>query len=143
MQEALNGMTDGHCAYCDSFPIATGRKELDHFKPKREFPELACEWSNLYLACSGCNGKKLAEWNEALLRADDPAYNFDRYFEIDAFTGRLQANRHATPEDQHRANESIRVFGLARDELNIARWKLIMNPDPCPREWRAYRFLSP
>lgn len=139
----LSAQNEGHCCYCDSFPIdATGRVEVDHFKPKALYPEEVLAWGNLYLACTACNVAKLAEWNADLLRSDDPQYLFERYFVVDGFTGRLLPRPDASLSDQRRAAETIRVLGLQRDGLNIARWRAIRTPDVSPRHLRQFRFLS-
>jgi uncharacterized protein (TIGR02646 family) len=139
----LSAQCDGHCCYCDSFPVdATGRVEVDHFKPKALHPEEVLAWENLYLACTACNVAKLAEWNADLLRSDEPVFSFERYFVVDAFTGRLLPRPDASESDRRRAAETIRVLGLQRDGLNIARWRAIKNPDASPRHLRQFRFLS-
>ncbi len=51
------------CVYCclpdcrreDSFGV-------DHYRPRSRFPELECEYSNLFYACSACNRRKGAFW---------------------------------------------------------------------------------
>lgn len=38
--------------------------EIEHFKSQDNHPELIQEWSNLFLVCSYCNGKKLSFYDD-------------------------------------------------------------------------------
>ena len=145
LRSALGALTLEHCAYCDGFPIdTTGTKEIDHFRPKSRFPAEAFDWVNLYLTCNACNGEKGEAWSQHLLRPDDPSYAFERYFMIDALTGRVKANPAASEADQKRADETIRTFGLQRDGLCIARRMAIASKERQAGDpHRPYRFLEP
>ncbi len=49
------------CAYCYFHEFnAHGEKnfQIDHYRPKDKFPELICDFHNLYWACAVCNGIK-------------------------------------------------------------------------------------
>lgn len=35
---------------------------VEHFRPKKLFPRLKCDYSNLYYACNSCNDFKGARW---------------------------------------------------------------------------------
>ena len=48
------------CGYCESIC----RGEVDHFRPKVRFPELAYEWSNWVFAWHDCNHAKWNNWPE-------------------------------------------------------------------------------
>jgi uncharacterized protein (TIGR02646 family) len=53
------------CAYCDRTEEYLGgieSFEVEHFKPKSKFPDLICDYKNLYYACRGCNGHKSETW---------------------------------------------------------------------------------
>lgn len=141
IREALLKMTSGHCSYCDSCPIdATGRHEVDHFRPKADFPAEVCDWLNLFVVCSACNEVKLAEWNAELLRPDAGDYSFARYFHLNPLTGELRPNPGAPPQEQTRATETIRIFGLQRPGLCTLRKKQILSLERGPD--RPYRFIS-
>jgi uncharacterized protein (TIGR02646 family) len=143
-REALVAQNHGHCCYCDAYPIgATGRREVDHFRPKSRFPAETYDWANLYLACTACNTAKREQWDEDLLRSDAPAFDFWEFFSIDAATGRILPNPHASAENQRRAARTIDVLDLDSAERRIIRRKAIQNPDPSPLHERAYRFLYP
>ena len=146
-RDALALMTSGRCSYCDGYPIDDrGQEEIDHFRPKNrpEFYALVCEWTNLFLACSACNGAKLGQWDELLLRPDDTDYAAARYFVFDARSGELDANPRASNDDRRRALRSIEIFGLNRNGACISRRKAwrAMASDPSEVDDRAYRFLN-
>ena len=119
-------MTQQRCAYCDGTLGGTSRETIDHFQPKAEYPQAAFTWSNLFAACDLCQSCKGSEWIEALLKPDAPGYEFSRYFYCDPETGTLDPNRAATPADQERARETIRILGLnkkKRPTLRAREWK--------------------
>ena len=77
----------GICAYCErkcepQTPSGNPfREEIEHFRPRRRFPELAFDWSNLVYACRRCNQSKADSWPgfedasiNLLLTAEDPRY---------------------------------------------------------------------
>jgi uncharacterized protein (TIGR02646 family) len=84
---------------------------IEHFRPKSSFPRQAYQWSNLYYCCTHCQ-QKGAQFDEALLRPDDPDYEFDRYFRWDYTTGRIEVNELGTQEQQHRASVTIEFYHL-------------------------------
>lgn len=54
----------GKCQCCGATAESSGHPlHVDHIKPKRKYPELAFEFSNLQVLCKACNfGKN--EWDE-------------------------------------------------------------------------------
>lgn len=59
IKDQLLKMSHGKCCYCEC-KIGNGASEMhvDHFKPKKVYPELVVEWENLLPSCSYCNKKK-------------------------------------------------------------------------------------
>jgi len=58
------------CAYCllhELLAAGAGNFELDHFRPKSLFPNLAENYFNLYYSCHVCNQYKAAAWPSAEL----------------------------------------------------------------------------
>ena len=106
-------ITKNHCSFCDGFPIESMLGEtVEHFKPKSQFPLEAYAWRNLFLCCHICQ-KKGDEFSELLLKPDDFDYEFDRYFEFDAETGKLSPNRfNENTADQERAAVTIALYRL-------------------------------
>jgi len=56
ISKALTEISNNRCSYCDIRPVRKGaiKPSIDHFKPKSNFPELAYEWTNLFLSCYQC-----------------------------------------------------------------------------------------
>jgi uncharacterized protein (TIGR02646 family) len=150
-REALSAMTAGHCSYCDGHPLgATSVETVDHFQPKSlpEFYELVCTWTNLFLTCSSCNHAKREQWDEALLRPDDPAFRFERYFEVRFDSGKLEPAAAASPQEQERARRTIEILGLNRADarssrLRVVRWMRRSNAEDEPADSWPYRYLLP
>ena len=146
---ALGLMTDERCSYCDGHPIdAVGEETVDHFCPKGrpEFYELVCEWTNLFLTCSACNNAKREQWEKALLRPDDVAFRFERYFEYRFDSGELHPAPTASPDEQARAQATIRIFKLNRPGACTSRKRTvdwIRRLPETPESDLAYRYLVP
>lgn len=150
VRAALSAMTDGHCAYCDGFPLnTTSEEQVDHFRPasREEFYQLVATWENLFLACHACNKKKLAHWDEALLRPDEPGFTFERFFQYEPETGKLIPAEGAPAEDQHRAETTIRIFRLNRGGIPEARKEMVRRIFDSDADDNlatiAYRYLIP
>lgn len=58
--EAMNGLGGEHCMYCE-FSEAV---HLDHFEPRQRAPERTYDWSNLFLSCDVCDGRKQSRFEE-------------------------------------------------------------------------------
>nr|WP_275780867.1 retron system putative HNH endonuclease [Enterobacter hormaechei] len=41
-------MQGGFCAYCE---CRLNRKHVEHFRPRKDFPALTFEWTNLFGSC--------------------------------------------------------------------------------------------
>ena len=53
-------MQFGKCCYCETeIPPCGAGQEIEHFWPKSDYPRKRNLWTNLLLACSRCNHKKL------------------------------------------------------------------------------------
>lgn len=56
---------NARCAYCDDWDFYNGGQRnyhVEHFAPKKIFPELIHDYSNLLYACPYCNGSKSNKW---------------------------------------------------------------------------------
>lgn len=80
----------GQCAYCLMTELLAGGAEnfeLDHFRPKAQFPELVNDFHNIYYSCHPCNHTKLDTWPSPELTAlgysfvDLCSDDFDKHFE--------------------------------------------------------------
>ena len=53
------------CAYCEmteGYLWTAAAFGIDHFRPFKSFPELECEYTNLYYCCNSCNSYKGSTW---------------------------------------------------------------------------------
>jgi uncharacterized protein (TIGR02646 family) len=108
----LKGQTQDHCSFCDAFPVAPPSIDtIEHFRPKSSFPRDAYRWTNLYFCCMYCQ-QKGEEFHEALLQPDSDGYSFDKYFRWDFTTGEMIINTLASPDDQIRADVTIKLYRL-------------------------------
>jgi uncharacterized protein (TIGR02646 family) len=66
IRKGLVAETHGRCAYCDATiaHIATGH--IEHYRPRKDYPHLVVDWSNLTIACPSCNGQKSDKFSESL-----------------------------------------------------------------------------
>lgn len=107
----LRMMTQQRCAFCDG-PVGVESKEtVEHFRPKRHFPQLAYDWSNLFPACDVCQ-EKGDKFDEALLKPDEDGYEFNRYFIKNYDTGEIEVNTFASPDEQNRAEVTLTLYRL-------------------------------
>lgn len=58
VREGLVKSSQGKCAFCECIPSEGGNIEIEHFKPKSEYPEFTFEWDNFLPSCRKCNGSK-------------------------------------------------------------------------------------
>ena len=53
----------GICGYCGKhFKATLCDSQIEHFIPKKKYPEYENKYSNLILACKVCNNKKRSDW---------------------------------------------------------------------------------
>lgn len=57
------------CACCGATPEDGRQVHVDHIKPRKKYPELALEFSNLQVLCGECNHGK-SNWDETDHRQD-------------------------------------------------------------------------
>lgn len=106
-----------------------------------------CTWTNLFFTCTACNHAKGEQWDEALLRPDDPGFSFERYFEYRFDSGQLHPARAATPDEQLRARTTIDILCLNRAGACTSRKRAVRyimratTQDDFADE--AYRYLIP
>ena len=125
IKNALKAMFHGKCAYCESNISHVAYGHIEHFRPKAvgRYPQLAFEWSNLFLACEICNGaaNKGVRFPEAVEGGplvnpcdDDPSehlcFHYDRQAQLASVLGKTQ-----------RGKMTEETLGLNRHELRIYR----------------------
>lgn len=59
IRKKLLEMTHNKCSYCECL-VGPGKKEMhiDHYYPKKLYPDLVVEWNNLFPSCPHCNKSK-------------------------------------------------------------------------------------
>lgn len=76
IKEQLLKMSHNKCAYCECKIIEESKYlEVEHFFPKKHYPNLVVEWSNLLPSCKRCNGKK-GEHDPNVAPIINPAIDF-------------------------------------------------------------------
>ncbi|CAA6803023.1 MAG: Unknown protein [uncultured Aureispira sp.] len=125
----LGSIYNHKCGYCESFSNHVATLQVEHFRPKAKVTEdsshkgyywLGCEWSNLLLACSKCNGKG-AKGN---------------FFPI-------LGNRvlHDTPFNH--LGEFNRITSLANSSFLANEQPLLLNPElDAPEQCLTFRYLG-
>jgi len=132
----LSLLTDEHCSYCDLSSVKRGSSSptIDHFRQKSKFPLLAYTWDNLFLCCTECQ-KRYSKFNELLLKPDDINYKFDEYFMIEISSGEIKPNLTKSKNNQKRAEVTIELFKLNKNDrpkLRLKAWTIYndcKNPD--------------
>ncbi len=107
----LSNVFFGNCGYCEE----TDKGEVDHFRPKSRFPELAYEWTNWVFACHNCNHAKGDKWPGrgyvdpcARSRSARP----ERFFSFDTTTGEIILKAGLSPARRRKAIQMIGDLGL-------------------------------
>lgn len=118
------------CAYCEGAIHHEGH--IEHFRRKNatHYPELTFEWTNLFLAC-GANGH-CGHYKD---RPSAPKYDPDQLIKPDEYDpdyylffhskGKVRVRSGLSTNDQLRAAETIRVFGLDDSSLEGSRAKAV------------------
>lgn len=120
VREVLGQMASGikRCMYCeDSKGIA-----IEHFRPKKDYPLQAFEWTNYLFACTECNSNykrtlfPLDDQGEPLLLdPTNPAEDPLDHLAFSPSTGKFQPV-------SDKGTESRQVYGLDRPDLTKARF---------------------
>jgi uncharacterized protein (TIGR02646 family) len=115
IRQCLEQMQGRRCAYCEGSIDALGQ-HIEHFRRKSLFPPLTFDWSNLYWSCNqtdscghykdhGAGPYNVSELIEPCQHEPDAFFRF----RVD---GTISIRSGLSPQDQHRASETLRVFGL-------------------------------
>jgi uncharacterized protein (TIGR02646 family) len=126
-------MEDFHkkCAYCES-KFERIVLDIEHYKPKSIYPELALDWDNFLLACKACNTKKLNSFDETKPPVNPCSDSPDQFFNYklveDENSGKkllFIVPKQGRTEDENRALETIDCCALNRDMLIELRARAI------------------
>ncbi|EME7134518.1 TIGR02646 family protein, partial [Enterococcus faecium] len=58
VRDTLKTESYGKCMYCDTKIGVSDYEQIEHIVPKKKYPHLTYEWSNLGWACEKCNNNK-------------------------------------------------------------------------------------
>lgn len=59
--DRLNNMSNNKCCFCETRLNSEGKAmQVEHFHPKKDYPDEVVEWDNLLPSCSRCNTNKAA-----------------------------------------------------------------------------------
>lgn len=111
----LEAMQGRRCAYCEGSIDSLGQ-HIEHFRRKKLHPALTFDWSNLFWSCDqtdSCGHFKdhgAGPYNVADL-IDPCAEDPDDFF-IFWSDGTISVKNGIPTQEQHRANETLRVFSL-------------------------------
>jgi hypothetical protein len=111
------------CMCCSGSEAA----QVEHFRPKGIFPELALQWENLLWLCGLCNLNKGVRFDEATPPINPIEENVWDHFFIDQF-GQLCARWDTVLDDlDPRAVQTIKLLGLDRQALQEARMARLLD----------------
>ena len=96
--------------------------ELDHFRPRRLFPQLSSEYSNIYYSCNPCNGFKWSRWPSPEL--ESRGFGFVDPCQEDASSHYLLAEDGALIPLTNEARYTIETCLLNREHLRATRARL-------------------
>ena len=114
---SLIQMQGVRCAYCEGSPYSEGH--IEHFRRKNQahYPQFTFHWDNLFFACGSQD--HCGHYKD---RPGAPVYNPDHLIKPDVHdpdamfyfhsSGEVRLRPNPSPEEEHRANETIRVFNL-------------------------------
>jgi len=111
LRKETNG---GKCMYCECFIKAVAPEHIEHYRPKRKYPQLTFDWNNLGLSCPTCNLNKGDTFDESCTFINPYIDLPDAHF---IFIGTMIFHK---PNDE-RANLTELCLDLNRSELMEAR----------------------
>ena len=149
VREALFGMHNGRCCYCERLRDRARESDIEHFRPKTavsdKSPErpgywwLAYEWTNLLFACKTCNeeykkthfpirGERAMAPDDSLDDEEpwllDPCTDdIEHTMVYDHVTRAKSVLIYGVGPDGERANRTTEVIGLNRPRLAQERWE--------------------
>jgi uncharacterized protein (TIGR02646 family) len=127
IREGLIQMSENCCAFCNcTFSLSSQyTPHIEHYKPKKMFPNLEKVWHNLFASCPKCNEYKGDTYPEIKpLKPDTEEYDFDYWFEIKWETFEIIPNPLRNEQQQKRAEATIKWLGFNKDSRPQSR-KLI------------------
>jgi uncharacterized protein (TIGR02646 family) len=124
----LASITNYHCSFCDSYPVAkTSKETIEHYYPKAEYPLQAYDWDNLFYSCDKCQEESNKISFVKTLKPDEFDYFFDKYFYFDLSSGEIKVLEHLkvqSPTDYNNAKLFLERYGINSPTRNQSRQRL-------------------
>jgi uncharacterized protein (TIGR02646 family) len=113
------------CAYCESRMGHVSYPRIEHYKPKgqKRFEKLMFDWGNWLLSCGVCNDEKWRDFPER----DGAPLLLDPT--VDEPRNHLRFRRNIILPLSNRGNETIRLVGLTRHDLEMERGSWLLQID--------------
>jgi hypothetical protein len=112
----------GICAYtCHYIPSDTGMDTADHFQPKKAFPNLAYEWTNLRLVSNRMNARK-GTFTDVV----DPFAVLPGMFELDFPSLQVKPGAAMTGTNRSLADSTIKRLKLNHERNINARLEYVV-----------------
>lgn len=131
LRTALSELTNGHCSFCDGYPIGENSREtIEHYEPKNDFPLKAYQWENLFYCCDKCQSEANKLPFVFTLKPDEANYGFDNYFYFDLQTGELKVLENLeidNPAFFQNANVFLQRYGINNPIRNQSRKNLFQD----------------
>ncbi|MFY9261689.1 MAG: retron Ec78 anti-phage system effector HNH endonuclease PtuB [Gallionella sp.] len=111
--DKLNAMQGGRCAYCEA-AIGEGKRHIEHFRQRGRYPQGTFAWDNLFGSChrQGCCGDHKDKQQYTPNDLIKPDEEDPEHFLIFAADGSVSPRANLSPQEKHRAEETIRIFNL-------------------------------
>jgi uncharacterized protein (TIGR02646 family) len=125
---------NNRCGYCDICnDVLGGSFQIDHFAPKKAFPRLQCEYSNLVYSCPSCNR---AKWDHWPMEQHAPSHDGKRGF-IDPCEQDYDDHLERSEDGSIRAKTELGVYICGRLKLRLRKhrflWLLDRVMEQCDR----------
>lgn len=134
IRTALASDASGKCMYCESKVADVGFPNVEHIRPKSQFPAEAHLWSNLGFACIVCNVAKLDYWSAGAEVVDPYRENPDEFLVfhgdfVTAVTGSVRGRISRNKLDLQRAPLiASRLSRLEAVLKAVEEWQIAPEP---------------
>ncbi len=111
---SLERMQGRRCAYCECNLDENGQ-HIEHFRQRSRYPAGTFDWDNLFWSCSrqdSCGSHKDACRDYGHADLIKPDIEDPEHFFVFTTNGSVSLRSGLTPNEQHRAQETLRVFNL-------------------------------
>jgi uncharacterized protein (TIGR02646 family) len=123
-KKALFAGSHQKCGYCECNTTEGAYTQIDHYKPKSRYPALVFEWENFVPSCAQCNGFKSDHDT-----GTEPIINPYEINPGEAFYYNRTRIKSKEGGYFNRADKTIEVCSLNRDELLYARARILAKLD--------------